>query len=201
MPLQIQPIRKQDTIRSWSRPIATTTRHDEYFCLEVMSSVLAQQRTEKPEIMVPINNKSNITADHFIHVLLAYVMQFDWPHLTMWLRLIVLIVCVICFILGVVKGRGGSSNRGMEHVSKSDIGKRVNFQNFKSWVVGMSASQFSCEQKSPKSSIGTENDTNCFNYKLKVAHIEKKYLERDNSWGIMLRISYEYDYKEKAPPL
>lgn len=77
MPLQIQPIRKQDTIRSWSRPIATTTRHDEYFCLEVMSSVLAQQRTEKPEIMVPINNKSNITADHFIHVLLAYVMQFD----------------------------------------------------------------------------------------------------------------------------
>ena len=60
MPLQIQPIRKQDTIRSWSRPIATTTRHDEYFCLEVMSSVLAQQRTEKPEIMVPINNTSNI---------------------------------------------------------------------------------------------------------------------------------------------
>ena len=59
MPLQIQPIRKQDTIRSWSRPIATTTRHDEYFCLEVMSSVLAQQRTEKPEIMVPVNYTSN----------------------------------------------------------------------------------------------------------------------------------------------
>ena len=145
MPLQIQPIRKQDTIRSWSRPIATTTRHDEYFCLEVMSSVLAQQRTEKPEIMVPINYTSNVTAD-----LLAYVIQFDWPHLTMWLRLIVLIVCVICFILRVVKGRGGSSNRGREYVSKSDIRKQVIFQNFKSWVVGMRASQLSCEQKRRK---------------------------------------------------
>lgn len=53
IPLQIQPIRKQDTMISWRTPIATTTIQDEYFCFRVMSSVLAQHRTDMPDIMVP----------------------------------------------------------------------------------------------------------------------------------------------------
>ena len=73
----------------------------------------------------------------------------------------------------MVKGRGGSSNRGMEYVSKSDIRKQVSFQNFKLCVVGMRASQLSCEQISPKSSIGTEMTPTAVNCKLKVAHIKK----------------------------
>jgi hypothetical protein len=53
IPLQIQPIRKHETMINWSIPMATTTIEDEYFCFRVISSVLAQHRTEMPDIMVP----------------------------------------------------------------------------------------------------------------------------------------------------
>ena len=53
MILQNQPIRKQATSRSWRTPIPNTVQQDPHFSLHVISSVLAQHRTQTEAVIDP----------------------------------------------------------------------------------------------------------------------------------------------------
>lgn len=92
MQLQIHPIKKQATRRSWSTPIPNTVQHDPHFSPKVMSSVFAQQNTQIEAAIEPTGDKIEFERwkmiNHrrliFIHFILSYFSITFWFHKWWW---------------------------------------------------------------------------------------------------------------------